>query len=470
MDDRAFSIEAVGRELPDGLAVVTSAATFTFGALAQRARRLASHLAGEARAQRPVGLVPTLRSETFVAIYALMELGVPIVLVHPRLTAREREVLVASAGVSVVLDECWSDENLPDPALVPPAPRVHDPESTMALLFTSGSSGVPKGVVLSRRAFAAAAAASAANVGWQADDRWLLCMPVAHVGGLSVIVRCLAARVPVVLSPWTGAADALLGEIARHRATLLSLVPTMLARILEDAPGRPFPPHVRAVFLGGDAAHGSLLRAAVERGVPVLTTYGLTEACSQVATQAYGEPPSLDGAIGRPLHGVEVRIVNGEVQVRGPTLMTGYFPADRFPSPFLAGGWLPTGDQGALDDDGRLRIRGRRSDLIITGGENVDPAEVEQVLVTCGGVRDACVFGIADDRWGQIVAAAIVAQNGSDAVSLEALAHHVRTTLASHKQPRVVAIVEALILNATGKLDRRATAAMVASALVPLPR
>ena len=470
MIDRAFSIEAAAEDLPDGPAVVTSGAIFTFAALALRARRVARHLASEARAQRPVGLVPTLRSETFVAIYALMEIGVPIVLIHPRLTAREREVLVATAGVSVLLDERWSDENIPEGGVAPSEFRVHDAESTMALLFTSGSSGAPKGVLLSRRAFAASATSSAANVGWRADDRWLLCMPVAHVGGLSVIVRCLAARVPVVLSPWTGAVDVLLAAVARHHATILSLVPTMLARILEDGPARPFPAHVRAVFLGGDAAREPLLRAAGQRGVPVLTTYGLTEACSQVATQTYGEPPSLDGAVGPPLDGVEVRIVNGEVQVRGPILMTGYFPAGRFPSPFLAAGWLPTGDQGELDDEGRLRIRGRRSDLIITGGENVDPAEVEHTLVTCAEVRDACVFGIADDRWGQIVAAAIVTQGGCDAASLESVARHVRTTLAAHKQPRVVALCKALVLNATGKLDRRATAAAVASALVPLPR
>jgi O-succinylbenzoic acid--CoA ligase len=415
--------------------------------------------------------VATLRSETIVALYALIELGAPIVLLHPRLTPVEREDLVGTAGASLVLDEAWSDADLPEATFGEgAAPRTHDPEAAMALLFTSGSTGTPKGVVLSRRAFVAAAAASAANVGWRADDRWLLCMPIAHVGGLSVIVRCLVARVPVVLSPWAGSVEGLLADICRKRATILSLVPTMLSRILEEAPARPLPDHVRAVFVGGDAARPKLLHAAAERGVRVLTTYGLTEACSQVATQVYGEPASLDGAVGPPLQGVEVRIVNGEIQVRGPNLLSAYFPSDRFPSPFVDDGWLPTGDQGELDSDGRLRVQGRRSDLIITGGENVDPAEVERALSSCPGVRDVCVFGVADAKWGQIVAAAIVASDTDERRILGSLVSHVRERLAAHKQPRMVAFCQSIVLNATGKVDRRATAAAVNSALASLPR
>jgi len=433
---------------------------------------VAVSLSRAGRSEGPVAVVPTLRAETIVAILALVQLGAPVVLIHPRLTPVERAVLVRSAGATVELDETWTDIDLPEP---PGEERVH-PASTlalaspMAILFTSGSTGMPKGVLLSRHAFAAATAASAANLGWHDDDRWLLCMPVAHVGGLSVIVRCVAARIPIVMSPWTGSTNALLADVVRHRVTILSLVPTMLARILREGPARPFPDHVRAVFIGGDAARPALLREAVERGVPVLTTYGLTEACSQVATQTYGEAPSFDGFIGPPVPGVEVRIVKGEIHVRGPNLLTGYFPVGRFASPFVEDGWLPTGDDGELDARGRLRVRGRRSDLIITGGENVDPAEVELALSACPGIRDVCVFGIADERWGQIVAAAIVAQGRADAPSMALVASHVRATLATHKQPRVAAFCDAIVLNATGKVNRRATADLVASALVPLPR
>lgn len=466
-----FSFEAAARDSAERPALVTATEVLTYGDLGRRARGLVDHLDGMGLAGRPVALVPTLRPETVVAIYALLELGSPIVLLHPRLTSGERAALVSTAGAALVLDETWTDRDLPEATpRAAAAPRIHDEEAPMAILFTSGSSGSPKGVVLSRRAFGAAAAASAANLDWRADDRWLLCMPVAHVGGLSVITRCLAARVPVVLSAWTGSVEALLGNVARQRATILSLVPTMLARILEDGPERPFPEHVRAVFIGGDAARPSLVRAAAASHVPVLTTYGLTEACSQVATQVYGEPPSFDGAIGPPLPGVEVRIEGGEIQVRGANMFSGYFPLDRGPSPFLEGGWFPTGDLGELDEGGRLRIRGRRSDLIITGGENVDPAEVERSLASCPGVRDVCVFGVADERWGQIVAAAIVPLDGAAAPSLASIAQYASESLAAHKRPRAAALCEALVLNATGKIDRRATAALVASSLVTLAR
>lgn len=464
--DARISLEAASQDSADLPALVTDAGVLTFGMLALRARRVAADLVARGLTVGPVAIVATLRSETVVAIGALIDIGTPIVLLHPRLTASERALLVAQANVSHVLDESWSDNGLPDAPTPSGASAMHDPESALAILFTSGSTGSPKGVVLSRRAFSAASAASAANVGWRDGDRWLLCMPLAHVGGLSVIIRCLAARIPVVMSPWTGSIAALLADVSRHRATLLSLVPTMLTRILEDGPLRPFPDHVRAVFIGGDAARPSLLRAATARGVPVLTTYGLTEACSQVATQVYGEAVSLDGAVGPPLPGVEVRIVDGEIQVRGPNLLTCYCPRERFGSPLVDGGWLPTGDQGDLDERGRLRIRGRRSDLIITGGENVDPAEVERVLSGCPGVRDVCVFGVEDERWGQIVAVAIV--QADPPPSALAVANYARDHLAAHKRPRVFAFCDALPLGSTGKLDRRSVAATVSAALVPL--
>jgi O-succinylbenzoic acid--CoA ligase len=225
---------------------------------------------------------------------------------------------------------------------------------------------------------------------------------------------------------------------------------------------------VRAVLLGGDAASGTLLADAARRGVPALTTYGLTEACSQVATQAPGSAPSLDAGVGPPLRGVEVRIVGGEIQVRGPNLMTGYHPSDRWPSPFLEGGWLPTGDLGELDAEGRLHVRGRRSDLIITGGENVDPREVEGVLREHAGVADACVFGVADERWGQIVAAALIPADPLAPPELVDVARHAAERLAKYKRPRAYAIAASLVLNATSKLDRKKTASAVLESLVAL--
>jgi O-succinylbenzoic acid--CoA ligase len=288
-------------------------------------------------------------------------------------------------------------------------------------------------------------------------------MPLGHVGGLSVVLRCLEARVPIVVSPWTGALGPLLDDVDRHQATLLSLVPTMLARIFEERPSYRFPPHVRAVLLGGDAASPSLLAAATARGIPVLTTYGMTEACSQIATLSPGEAPTPENGVGRPLPGTELRFVGGEIQVRGPTLFTRYVPVGRFPTPFLDDGWFATGDLGRLDEHGRLHVTGRKSDLIITGGENVDPREVEIALEACAGVRAACVFPISDEKWGQLVAAAVIVEGHETGATVFA---EVKARLAKHKWPRQIAIVSELVYNGTGKLDRRRTRDVVASSLV----
>jgi len=301
---------------------------------------------------------------------------------------------------------------------------------TLAIIYTSGTAGRPKGAILSRAAFIASARASAARLGWRDDDRWLISLPLAHVGALSALVRCLLARKPAIL----GRPE----EMDRHRATIVSLVPTQLARLL-DAGWEP-PAHLRLVLLGGAAATPRLLGRARSRGVPVVTTYGLTEACSQVATQIPGEDSP---GCGPPLPGTRVRIVDDHIEIDGPTLFSGYLG-----EPPRAPGWFRTGDFGRLDDGGNLHVLGRRTDLIVTGGENVYPAEVEAHLDARGVT--ACVFGLPDETWGEIVACAATAPLPPDALD----------GLASFKRPRRVAVVDAIPLTATGKPDRDAARAL----------
>jgi O-succinylbenzoic acid--CoA ligase len=326
--------------------------------------------------------------------------------------------------------------------------------AALALVRTSGSSGAPKTVWLSREAFLASAEASAANLGWHNDDRWLLAMPLSHVGGLSILVRGLVARACVVLRPEVPfEAGAVAAQIERDRVTLASMVPTMLVRML-DAGWRP-PACLRALLLGGAGASPELLARAEDRGVPVLTTYGLTEACSQVTTQPYGTRNRGELGAGRPVRGAEVRIVDGEIQVRGPMLAGGYVDT---PSPFTGDGFLRTGDLGAIDAGGNLHVLGRRDDRIVTGGENVDPVEVERALARCPGVRAACVVGVADREWGERVAALVVADGAAER-DVIAWAHE---HLAPRARPRVVRLVAELPLTASGKLDRAAARRVLA--------
>lgn len=465
---RPLSIFVAADEEPDAPAVVLESGDIvTFAEAARQVARIMHWIRARVPAQpRAVAVVAALRLDVFYAFHALFELGIPLVPLHPKWTARECADVIAMLGVDLTLDDSWRHTECPEVAgTILPADVA--PESALAILLTSGTSGTPKGVFLSRRAFVAAGAASAANLGWYPEDRWLLSMPLAHVGGLSVIVRSLIARRAIVLVPWTGDAEALLQAIERCRVTIVSFVPTLVRKMLDARPDPVFASSVRVILVGGDAASASLLDECRRRKVPALTTYGMTETCAQIATQRPSEVPSPAAGVGRALPGLELRIEAGEIHVRGPTLMSGYVPPDRWPSPFTADGWLPTGDLGELDAEGRLHVRGRRSALIITGGENVDPAEVERALLSAPGVREACVFGIQDERWGQIVAAAVVAH---DPATFERawVEDTVRDALAKFKRPRVLAVLDALVTNATGKIDRKATADAAQPKLTPL--
>jgi o-succinylbenzoate---CoA ligase len=464
-----LSVFEAARDAGDRCAAVVAGRMLSFSELAEGASRALSWLLERGIAApepgaplRPVALSARADLPTLELLHALMALGAPVLPVHPRFTTRERELLLAQFGAGELIDGSAHDWGRGASHVEPG--QVLDDERCLAVVQTSGSTGQPRGVILSRRAFAASAAASAENLGWRDDDRWLIHLPVSHVGGLSIVTRCLLARRAVVLAPPRDSFDPaeLAGIILRERVTLLSLVPTQLIRLLDIEPAWHPPPALRALLLGGAAAPKDLLERAAARGVPVLTTYGLTEACSQVATQRPGTRMA-PGAIGPPLSGVEVRISDGEIQLRGPTLMTAYHP-DRAGSAF-AGGWLATGDLGRIDADGNLHVSGRLGEIIISGGENVHPREVEIALESVAGVRSACVFGVPDAIWGELVAAAIVpARAGS--CDLTAIDAHVRSRLAPFKRPRRLALLPELPLLPSGKCDR----AEVARRALPLLR
>ncbi len=473
-DDR-LSVFSAARDLPDGAALLCDGRTLTW-------RDLAAHVAGACDALSRRGAGPGVRVavraqnrvDTVVTLLALVELGATTVLVHPRLTPDEAQRIVDDAAVAFTLDglDAWTPRDAID------LPRAHDPASPLAMLYTSGTTGRPKGAVLSRAAFMASADASAQNLGWRDDDRWLLCLPVCHIGGFSVLTRCVMARRTVVLRPRFDADD-VLRAITETRATLLSVVPTMLKALL-DADATNALATLRAVLVGGAGTPPSLLARCVERGVRALTTYGLTEACSQVTTQR----PLPEGAAlvvrpdsGHPLAGVEVTIRDehgallphgdvGRIWVRGPSVMTGYWG-----QPPLAG-WLDTGDLGSFGAEQSLTVHTRRTDLVVTGGENVYPIELEHRLSAMKGVSAALVFGAPDETWGQVVCAAIVRDRTispelDDGHWLDALGAEVATALAPHKRPRRVCVVDALPTGPTGKIDRAGAVARFTPRLAP---
>jgi len=407
-----------------------------------------------------VAVVGGVGPEAVVTLLALLEDRVSFVLIHPRWTRAERDRAIAIAGASVCL------ENGGALAAPPAIAAVGNPSvgQGAAIVFTSGTTGQPRGAVLGRAALRASARAHERAMGWHADDRWLLSLPTAHVGGLMIVVRCLQARRAMVVGGRRASRNFDAGEtlriVERDRVTLLSVVPTMLARLLQTT-RRP-PSSLRAVLVGGAGAPAALMERAREWGWPVFATYGLTEACSQVATERPDETP---GGVGTPLPGVEVRIATpdgsaGTVQVRGDALFDGYLgaePGAPLERPFEADGWFDTGDLGVMGEDGRLRIVGRRSDRIVTGGENVDPAEVEAAVVEWPGAAAACVVGLEDEEWGEKVGVVLVPAAGFEALGgLAGLGRHLGGRLAAFKRPRCWSVVDRLPVAASGKVDRSA--------------
>jgi len=304
-------------------------------------------------------------------------------------------------------------------------------EGTAVVVGTSGSTGVPKGVELSAAALRHSARASLDRVGARAGERWLCCLPATHVAGLAVLVRSLVSGTEPVLAE---RADA--ETVAASGCAHVSLVPTQLQRLLQaaSAPLAGF----SSVLLGGAAAPAGLLDAARDSGVPVVTTYGMTETCGGCV---------YDGV---PLDGVRAEVrEDGRIWISGPVLFSGYAGGPRAP----ADGWFRTGDLGVLDAAGRLAVRGRADDVINTGGRKVVPGEVAAALQTCPGVRDVVVVGQPDPEWGERVVAVVVPADPRDPPALELLRSHVRERLPRYATPSRVVMVDAVPMLPSGKHD-----------------
>jgi len=351
-----------------------------------------------------------------------------------------------------VLERLEPDPTLPDADVDPAAPH--------SIVFTSGSSGTPRGAVLTAGNHFWSAAASALLLGVRPEDSWLACLPLHHVGGLAILLRSVLAGTTVVLHERFDP-ERVNRAIDAHGVTVVSVVANMLHRMLDARGPRPYPPTLRCVLVGGGPVPVALLERARAHGVPVAPTYGLTEAASQVATLPPYAVHDKPGSVGAPLLPTQVRIAAGErpaaagevgeIRLSGPTLTTGYVNATLDVD---EAGWLRTRDLGWCDEAGFLHVVGRADDTIISGGENVHPRDVEIALESHPAVVEACVFGVPDERWGEGVAAWVQVRAGA-VVTADELTTHARQTLAGFKVPRRIRIVADLPRSPAGKPLRR---------------
>lgn len=471
--ERTDWLRTRARALPDHLALRDNRESVSFGELDGRADRTARQLAalGVGAGARVAVL---LRNGVTYALltHALPRLGAIMVPVNIRLAVSELAWILADSQAGVLVTEralvdqaaaAARDRTEPavivvedlDRAVEAAAPLRHriDPDAIQGIVYTSATSGRPKGVMLTFGNHWWSAMASALRLSPRPDDCWLVPLPLYHVGGLAVLWRSVIYGIPAVIHESFDAA-AVNNEIDEGRVTQISLVSTMLQGMLDARAGRRYPSTLRRVLLGGGPAPQALLEACLRLGVPVAPTYGLTEAASQVATLLPADVARRPGSCGKPLFPTDVRIEDGEILVRGPTVMIGYADRPEDTARVLRGGWLHTGDLGALDDDGYLYVTDRREDLIVTGGENVYPAEVEAVLRQHEAIEDAAVIGVLDEAWGEAVAAALTVRPGAR-VNDDELSAFCAARLARFKVPRRYWVVDALPRASSGKVLRR---------------
>ncbi|WP_223632746.1 o-succinylbenzoate--CoA ligase [Corallococcus sp. EGB] len=456
---------------PEAEALRFTGQTWTFRALDEAVARWTGALAARGVGQGDrVALLSTSHPAVTFLFWALGRLGAVFAPLNARLTPAELRPLLEAVEPRLTLalgtlrdrlPEAEDLESLPAGVAARSVPaRTWDAATPRVILFTSGTTGRPKGAVLTEGAFRASCRASAANLGAHPAPRWLGTLPLFHVGGLAMLTRTAYDGGCLLLHERFDA-DAVNRAIDTEGASHASFVATTLERVLDARQDRKLPGTFRCALIGGGPVPTALLTRARAAGLLALQTYGLTEACSQVTTE---RPSDADGrTAGPPLPGLEIRIVGtdgaplgegqeGDVEVRGPTLMAGYWNQPDATRDAVHDGWLRTRDVGALDAKGRLTLLSRRTDLIVRGGENLYPAEIEAVLANHPAILESAVVGVPDAHWGEVPVAFVVLRPGH--ALPEDLDAWCRQSLARFKVPTRFVVIETLPRNAMSKVER----------------
>jgi fatty-acyl-CoA synthase len=497
-------IEQHASRTPERTALRFQGEDIAYGAFAARIGTIASSLAtlGVAAGER-VAWLGMNSADMLATLFACTRLGAIFMPLNWRLAAPEhRAMLEACHARLLIADEPFACESAAQQvapasttcvavgASVPAgwigwrafieggAGRVaargsHGPQATALLCYTSGSTGRPKGALLSQRALACNADNSTDMHALCADDRVLTTLPLFHVGGLNIqTLPALRAGCMVSLHPKFDP-DATFDAIEQDRITLTVLVPAQLdAMLVHPRWATADLSSLRMITTGSTQVPMRIIRAVHARGVPIVQVWGATETSPIAACQRADEAMRKAGSAGRAARHCELRIagldgeqlapgVPGEIWVRGDNVMSGYWDDAEASAKALAGGWFHSGDLGHLDEDGYLTIDGRLKDMIISGGENISPAEVEAVLLDCADIAEAAVVGRPDGRWGEVVVAVIAPAPGST-LERERILGLFEGRLARFKHPKDVFVVKALPRTAIGKVSKEDVRQLVA--------
>ncbi|MEX1062586.1 MAG: class I adenylate-forming enzyme family protein [Balneolaceae bacterium] len=430
---------------------------------------------------RPVILFASSSNQQVFILAACWLLQYPFLPLSPEMTDSELETVLSVISPSVVITDNDPDNRLdPLPSLFVPSFKLelqgktdlslfssYAPEKLMGYFLTSGSTGVPKIVPLKRRQILYASRASGTNFQPETNEYWLLCLPLNHIGGISIIIRCILYQAAIYRMDRFDHEQVITFLSENKLFQIASLVPTMLNRLLKFP---AFRVHLdfQAILLGGGPITPTLIRQSIERGIPIVSSYGMTETCGQIAANPYLKPSGIYhpkksvGRIFKP-NSVQIRDDSGRtlsqneagmVWVRGPQVFDGYLDKRQNEGNFDRDGWFRTGDYGYLNRYDQLFIETRRTDLILTGGENVNPFEVESALEDLENIAEAAVVGVADAEWGQAVTAFVLPANGCEPEE-ESLKSSLRKTLSPYKIPKRIVILDEFPFTASGKIDRK---------------
>ncbi|WP_010532314.1 o-succinylbenzoate--CoA ligase [Lentibacillus jeotgali] len=453
---------------PEQTAVeLTDGTKYTFRELKEKSQSFARKLRRlEVRKGSKVGILSANHIDMVIAIHALTYLEAVAVMLNIRLTKQELNYQLNDAGVGLVLaqnDDRKLDSNT---VFFSDVRELQEQEGELCseinldamftIIYTSGTTGFPKGVVHTYGNHWWSATGSVLNLGLSKQDKWLAAVPMFHVSGLSILLRSVIYGIPVYMLEKYDKQQ-FHEALMKKGVTIASVVTMMVRDLINQLGDNRYPDTLRCLLLGGGPAPESLLEKAKARQVPVFQSYGMTETSSQIVTLSPGKALEKIGSSGKPLFPAQLKINApdgqvGEIYVKGPMVTKGYFNNEQATKKSIEDGWLATGDLGYTDWEGFLYVVDRRKDLIISGGENIYPTEIEKTLSAMEGIREVGVIGRSDEKWGQIPVAFIAAED--PAVPPDEILAFAERYLAGYKVPKEIYFLDCLPRNASNKLVR----------------
>lgn len=444
--------------------------SITFLELKEKSQSFAKKLACvQVKKNTHVGILATNCTDMIIAVYALSYLQAVAVLFNTRLTNTELEYQIEDADVHLLITTAERKNNTflvntksfqeiyacdEQPIVIQ---REMDMDRPFTMMYTSGTTGEPKAVIHTYGNYWWSATNSALNLGVLHEDKWLATLPMFHIGGLSIFIRSLIYGTTVYLMEKFD--DAAIHEaIMTKNVTIISVVTVMLHKLVDRLGADNYPATFRCMLLGGGPAPKALLERAKKRRIPVFQSYGMTETTAQLVALSPADALHKIGSSGKPLLAADVKINEagqdtvGEIFVKGPMVTNGYYKREAINKHVFQEGWLATGDMGYFDDDGYLYVVDRRKDLIISGGENIYPSEVEQVIARMEGIKEVAIVGKKDEVWGAVPVAFIVVEN--QVIQPDEVLAFSKKYLAKYKLPKAIYFIEQLPRNASNKIVR----------------